>query len=267
METQSSWKPGHPEFAPFNVGDLVKKETHRPGNLLTNKFQRRYDGPLTVLRVNNNGVTYLVQSEEGQERRVHHSQLRPWKKPPAYLLRACRRVRELSGTDTGSSQRSSSAEDSCLQPSGTSPALTPADQRPSGRTSAGVQETIRWVSPPPSRGISSTSCTRSSQSADAATEMSPKAPAASSSSSSLRSESTRRVSEAATGTSPVATRTSEQQTSPGLRGALKVATRTSEQQTSPGLRGSLKVRFDVPPSGRPQRNRRPPVKFGDYVMY
>ena len=73
--TQRSWKPGHPEFAPFRLGELVKKEVCHPGNLLTNKFQRRYDGPLTVTRVNNNGLTYLIKSEDGQEKRAHHSQV------------------------------------------------------------------------------------------------------------------------------------------------------------------------------------------------
>ena len=37
-DTQKIWKPGHPGFATFKVGDRVKKATHLPGNL-QNKFE------------------------------------------------------------------------------------------------------------------------------------------------------------------------------------------------------------------------------------
>ena len=95
MAAQREWRPGHPSFAPFRVGDRVKKTVVRPGNLLASKLGPRYVGPLTVTRVNDNGVTYEVRDERGQERRAHHTQLRQWKNTPAYLQRASPRVRSL----------------------------------------------------------------------------------------------------------------------------------------------------------------------------
>ena len=79
LATQHEWRPGHPSFAPFRVGDLVKKAIERPGNLLASKLGPRYIGPLTVTRVNDSGVTYVVRDRGGQDHRAHHVQLRQWK--------------------------------------------------------------------------------------------------------------------------------------------------------------------------------------------
>ena len=240
-ETQNSWKPGHPEFAPFQVGELVKKEVHHPGNLLVNKFERRYEGPLIVTRVNNNGVTYLVKmknEDDGQERRVHHSQLRPWKKPPAYLMRSCRRMHDLVGVISGPSQQNTATTDSAVRRSETSKSPR-SDYHSSGGTQEAVDEeaSVQRIPPPL---FSRPSLARSLQPrADAATNTSP----------SLNSQagSLHSTADTATSMSPV-------------------VTRASGQQTSPGLRGCMKVRFDVPSLRRSQRVRRPPVRFKDYVM-
>ena len=93
-EKQRCWRPGHPDFAPFEVGDLVKRETQRPGNQLTNKFEQRFDGPFTVKSRCSNGVTYVLRSESGDEVRAHHTQLRPWNVMPAYLRRASTRLQD-----------------------------------------------------------------------------------------------------------------------------------------------------------------------------
>ena len=95
LATQHEWRPGHPSFAPFHVGDLVKKAIERPGNLLASKLGPRYIGPLTVTRVNDNGVTYVVTDRGGQDHRAHHVQLRRWKSAPAYLRRTSQRARSL----------------------------------------------------------------------------------------------------------------------------------------------------------------------------
>ncbi|KAF0297925.1 Retrovirus-related Pol polyprotein from transposon 17.6 [Amphibalanus amphitrite] len=95
LTTQRTWSPGHPSFAPFRVGEQVKKAIERPGNLLASKLGPRYAGPLTVTRVNDNGVTYEVSDQRGHSQRAHHAQLRPWKNPPAYIQRASPRVRRL----------------------------------------------------------------------------------------------------------------------------------------------------------------------------
>ena len=85
VERQRCWRPGNPNFSPFEVGDLVKRETQRPGNLLTGKFERRFDGPFKIKSTNTNGVTYILETESGDEIRAHHAQLRPWRSPPPYL--------------------------------------------------------------------------------------------------------------------------------------------------------------------------------------
>ncbi|XP_043208359.1 uncharacterized protein LOC122373963 [Amphibalanus amphitrite] len=87
VERQSCWRPGNPSFAPFEVGQLVKRETQRPGNLLTGKFEQRFDGPFKVKSLNSNDVTYTLERDTGAELRAHHTQLRPWITAPSYLRR------------------------------------------------------------------------------------------------------------------------------------------------------------------------------------
>ncbi|KAF0290330.1 39S ribosomal protein L4, mitochondrial [Amphibalanus amphitrite] len=150
-EIQNSWKPGHPEFTPFRVGELVKKEAHHPGNMLVNKFQRRYDGPFVVTRVNNNGVTYIVKSEDGQEKRVHHSQLRPWKKPPAYLLRSGRCMQDLISVAPDPSLQETSAVDSAERSQDAS-RMSPPPPLESPRPGAGAvaeASPVASTTPPP----------------------------------------------------------------------------------------------------------------------
>ncbi|XP_043211754.1 uncharacterized protein LOC122376123 [Amphibalanus amphitrite] len=277
-EIQNSWKPGHPEFAPFRVGELVKKEAHHPGNMLVNKFQRRYDGPFVVTRVNNNGVTYIVKSEDGQEKRVHHSQLRPWKKPPAYLLRSGRCMQDLISVAPDPSLQETSAVDSAERSQDAS-RMSPPPPLESPRPGAGaVAEASPVASAAPPPPSSSAGLHSSRLMTDAATGTSPVASAAPPPpSSSAGPHSSRLMTDAATGTSPVASAAppppsssvglhSSRLMTDAATGTSPVATRVSAQQTSPGLRGALKVRFDVPSLRRSQRARRPPVRFADYVM-
>ncbi|KAF0311230.1 hypothetical protein FJT64_017905 [Amphibalanus amphitrite] len=101
VERQSCWRPGNPSFAPFEVGQLVKRETQRPGNLLTGKFEQRFDGPFKVKSRNSNDVTYTLERDTGAELRAHHTQLRPWITAPSYL----RRLEELHPPDHPAVQR------------------------------------------------------------------------------------------------------------------------------------------------------------------
>lgn len=112
--TQREWRPGHPSFAPFRVGERVKKTIEHPGNLLANKLGPRYTGPLTVIRVNDNGVTYEVKDRGGHEQRAHHAQLRQWKCAPPYLRRASERVRSLFDWTDGGPESPDEAEGSAL---------------------------------------------------------------------------------------------------------------------------------------------------------
>ena len=78
------WKAGHPRFAPFVVGQTVMRKIPRMGHAAANKFMQRYEGPFTVIKVNDNGVTYEVQ-RENRVLKVHHTQLMGWTVPPPYL--------------------------------------------------------------------------------------------------------------------------------------------------------------------------------------
>lgn len=58
------------------------------GNLTANKFAGKYKGPLTVVKVNNNGVTYQLQDHvNGSVIRAHHSDLHLYKLTPNYISR------------------------------------------------------------------------------------------------------------------------------------------------------------------------------------
>ena len=69
------------------MGDVVKRETQRPGNLLSGEFDPRFDGPFKVKARHSNGVTYILETDAGDELRAHHAQLRLWRIAPAYLRR------------------------------------------------------------------------------------------------------------------------------------------------------------------------------------
>ena len=81
------WREGHPKFAPFEVGSNVMRKVPRKGHAASNKFKKRYEGPYTIEKVNDNGVTYEI-NKEGQRLKAHHSQLIAWTVPPLYLERA-----------------------------------------------------------------------------------------------------------------------------------------------------------------------------------
>ena len=81
------WKQGNPKFMPFQVGELVLLKEQLKGNLTVNKFKERYQGPYTVDKVNENGLTYeLKEANCDHLVRAHHTQLRPYKLPPKYIV-------------------------------------------------------------------------------------------------------------------------------------------------------------------------------------
>lgn len=139
-ETQSTWKPGHPGFAPFIVGQRVKKVIHHAGHLLQNKFEPRYAGPLTVSHVGENGITYQVQTEDGRQLRTHHSQLRPWKEPPEYLRRALQRAQTqlMSAATPDVSSMPIRPGRSRIQPGLTEPSAPAAVVRPVAQDTSGL---------------------------------------------------------------------------------------------------------------------------------
>ena len=87
-EETSKWKEGSPSFGSFKVGDRVLKKTVLRGNLTTNKFKERFEGPFEVIKVNQNGITYQIREcETGSCFRAHHGQLKKYIQPPKYLVR------------------------------------------------------------------------------------------------------------------------------------------------------------------------------------
>lgn len=87
VSTRAHWKEGHPSFAPFKEGDLVLKKVQMHGNLTSNKFLPRFDGPYRIVQVMTNNVSYRMIIDGGDARvfRAHHTQLKKLNLPPHYL--------------------------------------------------------------------------------------------------------------------------------------------------------------------------------------
>ena len=87
----STWKPGDREFMPYKKGAKVMKRKENRGTLNIDKFNPKYDGPWTIIKINKNKVTYEIEDTKGQVIRAHHTQLREWKESPHYLKSAIER--------------------------------------------------------------------------------------------------------------------------------------------------------------------------------
>lgn len=82
------WSDGHPKFESFTVGQHVVKRVVTRGRMLVDKLSPKYDGPFVITRVNENGVTYVLDKlfeHTGAPVRAHHRQLKPWKTAPTYI--------------------------------------------------------------------------------------------------------------------------------------------------------------------------------------
>ena len=85
-EVAECWREGHPSFGSFSFDQLVLRKSVFRGRESTNKFSERFEGPYSVIKVNKNGVTYVLKHKTtAHEVRAHHSQLRPYHLPPAYI--------------------------------------------------------------------------------------------------------------------------------------------------------------------------------------
>ena len=96
-DESAKWKEGNPNFVSFSRDDLVLKRIERQGRLNVHKLSEKFDGPFRVNRVFDNGVTYELVDESSNVIRAHHSQLRKWKTPPAYMQES---VPELPSSDS-----------------------------------------------------------------------------------------------------------------------------------------------------------------------
>ena len=86
------WEEGHPQYTPFKEGQSVLSRIFRSGRLNINKLKDKYDGPFRVVVAHQNKVTYILKDESsGQTFKVHHSQLKPWRNPPKYIIDHLRR--------------------------------------------------------------------------------------------------------------------------------------------------------------------------------
>ena len=80
------WREGNPSFLPYKVGQLVLRRVVLQGHQVVNKLADRFSGPFSVIKVNDNRVSYVIQSLDSRvEHRVHHTQLRPYHEPPGYI--------------------------------------------------------------------------------------------------------------------------------------------------------------------------------------
>ena len=67
--------------------DRVLRKVDRTSHETQEKFCEKFRGPFSIIVVNANGITYqLRHCGSGVEVGVHHSQLRQYIDPPAYLL-------------------------------------------------------------------------------------------------------------------------------------------------------------------------------------
>src|SRR5215469_11672688 len=86
VQEEKYWEEGHANFENFEVGRLIGLKLQLPGDLVVNKFKPRYSGPMEVVVVNKNRVTYVVRSlQDMRLYKVHHRQIRNWKIPPQHL--------------------------------------------------------------------------------------------------------------------------------------------------------------------------------------
>ena len=56
---------------------------------MVNKLKQKYGGPFKVVRVKDNGVTYVIEHDTGTNRytkSVHHKQIKKFNKLPKYLF-------------------------------------------------------------------------------------------------------------------------------------------------------------------------------------
>lgn len=85
-EISEMWREGHPSFGTFSFDQLVLRKSVFRGRENTNKLAERFEGPYAVTRVNRNGVTYVLKhTVTGREVKAHHTQLRIYHLPPAYI--------------------------------------------------------------------------------------------------------------------------------------------------------------------------------------
>ena len=86
VAVKEDWRPGHPKFASFSVGDRVMLRAVLKGHAVANKFGERFIGPHTVREVGPSGVSYVIVDDvDGKERKAHHRQLVKYFPPPDYL--------------------------------------------------------------------------------------------------------------------------------------------------------------------------------------
>jgi hypothetical protein len=84
-DSQVNWKDSHPKFQPFEIDQKVALKVNRIGNQLHYKLSQKYTGPYTIVKVQNNGVTYEIVDQFNNVQKVHHKQLKKWHDYPDYL--------------------------------------------------------------------------------------------------------------------------------------------------------------------------------------
>ena len=78
------WREGHPSFLPYQKGERVLKKIENTSYATVKKLTNKYTGPYEIIKVNPNGVTYVLMDGD-REIRAHHTQLKLWTDSPTYI--------------------------------------------------------------------------------------------------------------------------------------------------------------------------------------
>ena len=86
-EQRKVWDEGHPQYSSYKPGQSVLWRNYFKGRQNVNKFKHKYSGPYTIEEVHGNKVTYIIKDpDNGRLAKAHHSQLKPWRNPPKYII-------------------------------------------------------------------------------------------------------------------------------------------------------------------------------------
>ena len=86
QDIQKTWDEGNPKFSPYKIGTKVLRKRIRIGNQVSDKLKPRYDGLYSVVKVQPNNVTYVIQKINSDDKiNVHYNQIKKFVEMPNYL--------------------------------------------------------------------------------------------------------------------------------------------------------------------------------------
>ena len=92
VEQKKLWEEGHPQYTAYQPGQSVLRRIFRTGRLNVDKMKPKYEGPFSVVSINENNVTYILKDPVTERTfKAHHIQLKPWRNPPRYIVQHLKR--------------------------------------------------------------------------------------------------------------------------------------------------------------------------------